>query len=388
MAAFGLQAGADLAYVVFAVGDRAALAGLSAALYAAGGMLWVGAARSRRRHPQRTWSPGRRDAPPAWSRALPFVLAAGVEALALFGHRSPAVSAVAMLVAALVTVRILASVRVDQGILAERNRLLMSDPLTGAHNRRFFEQALERAVSRSLRADEPLALIAIDLDRFKQVNDSLGHGAGDELLVRLVADLGEELRREDLLCRLGGDEFVVLVPGADAETARSMADRMGHSVRRTATAVVPEVGVSASLGVACFPEHAANPAGAPALGRRGRLRGQGHGPRPNGGLLAGGGTHHRLDRTGHRVEARPGRPLVAGPPGSIDATRRPAAGSAAPGGRMPGSGRRAGPCAGDSPAASRSTMSTVPGYVPRRDATTRRVRARILRSRPRVQSSM
>ncbi len=89
VAAFGLQAGADLAYVVFAVGDRAGLAGLAAVLYAAGAMLWVGAARSRRRHPQRTWSPGRRDAPPGWSRALPFVLAAGVEALALFGPRSP-----------------------------------------------------------------------------------------------------------------------------------------------------------------------------------------------------------------------------------------------------------------------------------------------------------
>ncbi len=164
-----------------------------------------------------------------------------------------------MVAAALVTVRVLAGIRVDHGILAERNRLLMSDPLTGAHNRRFFEQALERAMARSLRADEPLALIAIDLDRFKQVNDSLGHGAGDELLVRLVAELGAELRREDMLCRLGGDEFVVLAPGVDAETARRMAVRMGATVRRTAAAVVPEIGVSASLGVACAPNDAVSP---------------------------------------------------------------------------------------------------------------------------------
>ncbi len=259
VAAFGLQAGADLVYLVFALGDGAALAGLSATLYAAGGMLWVGAARSRRRHPQRTLSPGRRDAPPGWSRALPFVLAAGVEALALFGHRTPVVSAVAMVAAALVTMRVLAGIRVDQGILVERNRLLMSDPLTGAHNRRFFEQALERAMARSLRADEPLALIAIDLDRFKQVNDSLGHGAGDEFLVRLVTELGAGLRREDMLCRLGGDEFVVLAPGVDAETARRMAVRMGATVRQTAAAVVPEIGVSASLGVACAPNDAVSP---------------------------------------------------------------------------------------------------------------------------------
>jgi diguanylate cyclase (GGDEF)-like protein len=97
------------------------------------------------------------------------------------------------------------------------------DPLTGLYNLRRFRQELDRGVAHSHRYHRPLALLAIDLDNFKQINDTLGHAAGDEVLRRTAQLLEARLRRTDVLGRLGGDEFAAILPETDYEMARIVA---------------------------------------------------------------------------------------------------------------------------------------------------------------------
>ena len=108
--------------------------------------------------------------------------------------------------------------------LAEARNEAFTDPLTGAFNRRGFDGIFERELARSLRNNSGLALALIDLDNFKQLNDTLGHQVGDEALVHLVRVLRQSMRPSDVLCRFGGEEFVLLLPDtslADAEAAVS-----------------------------------------------------------------------------------------------------------------------------------------------------------------------
>lgn len=97
------------------------------------------------------------------------------------------------------------------------------DPLTGLYNRHYFEQALERAVQRSRRGDTRSAIMYMDLNRFKQVNDTAGHTVGDELLRELAGLFSQRVRESDILARLGGDEFGVLFADADADQALDLA---------------------------------------------------------------------------------------------------------------------------------------------------------------------
>lgn len=106
--------------------------------------------------------------------------------------------------------------------LAEARDAALTDPLTGALNRRGFEEAFQRELSRSARSGAGLALAMIDVDNFKRLNDTLGHQAGDEALVHLVRVLRAAMRPFDVLSRFGGEEFVLLLPDtalADADTA-------------------------------------------------------------------------------------------------------------------------------------------------------------------------
>jgi diguanylate cyclase (GGDEF)-like protein len=103
------------------------------------------------------------------------------------------------------------------------------DPLTGALNRRGFDDAIRREIERSKRGHRELSLVLIDVDHFKQVNDAYGHPAGDEVLVRLVSRIQRVLRRSDYLCRLGGDEFAVLLPEAPEDLAHGVAQRILRS---------------------------------------------------------------------------------------------------------------------------------------------------------------
>jgi diguanylate cyclase (GGDEF)-like protein len=124
------------------------------------------------------------------------------------------------------------------------------DALTGLLNRRSYELLLHQAVSRARRYGWPFALVLLDLDNFKVVNDHYGHSAGDAALKAVGAELRASLRAGDVAARLGGDEFALLVVGVDNVSALSpLLWRLKKALERS----VPETNVSFSVGVACFP---------------------------------------------------------------------------------------------------------------------------------------
>lgn len=127
------------------------------------------------------------------------------------------------------------------------------DPLTGLPNRALFLDRLAQALARARRADRPCAVLFLDLDRFKVVNDNLGHDAGDRLLVSVAERLGSCLRSEDTLARFGGDEFTVLLEGlADRGAVLEVAERLGNALRRPVVLGGREIGVTTSIGIALY----------------------------------------------------------------------------------------------------------------------------------------
>jgi diguanylate cyclase (GGDEF)-like protein len=120
----------------------------------------------------------------------------------------------------------------------------VTDHLTGALNRRGFHEHVERELARAERSGDPVALVLVDLDGFKGVNDRHGHAAGDRLLCWVVERLGAGLRPSDAAGRLGGDEFALLLPGLGADDALAVAGRL-RSILADRT--------SASFGVAVYP---------------------------------------------------------------------------------------------------------------------------------------
>lgn len=109
---------------------------------------------------------------------------------------------------------------------ADLDRQASQDPLTGALNRRAFSVLARKELARARRNAQPLSLLMMDLDFFKQINDRLGHSAGDDILCRFVKTAEKVLREEDIFCRFGGEEFVALLPGAAASQALNVADRL------------------------------------------------------------------------------------------------------------------------------------------------------------------
>ena len=138
---------------------------------------------------------------------------------------------------------------------ADLNSQANRDPLTGALNRRAFSIIAEKELARSRRYTTSLSLLLMDLDNFKQVNDRLGHDAGDALLCRFVAIAGHILRGEDIFCRFGGEEFVALLPSTAAEQARVAAERLriafaAETVATETSDDTPAITVTVSIGVA------------------------------------------------------------------------------------------------------------------------------------------
>lgn len=144
-----------------------------------------------------------------------------------------------------------------QSYLARIEQLAYTDPLTGLANRRRLEERVETALWDAKVDGTALALLFLDLDGFKAINDRLGHAAGDEVLVRTGQRLKDRLRRTDVLARLGGDEFGVAVLGLDPETAAEEAARLAEQVRQAVNRPVQVGGgtvqVEASLGVSVYP---------------------------------------------------------------------------------------------------------------------------------------
>jgi diguanylate cyclase (GGDEF)-like protein/PAS domain S-box-containing protein len=161
-----------------------------------------------------------------------------------------------------------ARVEAEQALLRERDRaqsylarieqLAFTDPLTGLANRRRLEERVETALLNACITDGALALLYLDLDGFKGINDELGHAAGDEVLVQTAHRLKGRLRRSDVLARLGGDEFLVAVLGLDPATAAAeavgLALELEQSLNRPVLVDGREVHVRVSLGVSCYPE--------------------------------------------------------------------------------------------------------------------------------------
>jgi len=148
----------------------------------------------------------------------------------------------------------------------ELERLSQRDPLTGLFNRRRFEEELRHQLAYTRHYGKGGALLMIDLDRFKQINDRLGHATGDEALRQVAAVLSDNLRGSDTLARdaepsrvvarLGGDEFVALLPEADGAGAAAAAERLAEALRAAPLEVDGrEVELQVSIGVATFDEH-------------------------------------------------------------------------------------------------------------------------------------
>ncbi|MFZ0324701.1 MAG: bifunctional diguanylate cyclase/phosphodiesterase [Actinomycetes bacterium] len=139
----------------------------------------------------------------------------------------------------------------------DNERLALHDPLTGLPNRRLLADRLERAVAASTRGAEHVALMILDVDRFKEVNDTLGHDRGDALLIEVSERLATVLRDADTVARLGGDEFAVLAPRVQSvEDAERLARRV-HAVFDEPFLLGDLVlHVESSLGVAVLPDHA------------------------------------------------------------------------------------------------------------------------------------
>jgi two-component system, cell cycle response regulator len=158
-----------------------------------------------------------------------------------------------------------ASVAIDNVLLhQEAQRLSLTDALTGLWNYRYLTIGLSHEIERASRFGRPLAVLMVDLDRFKSVNDQHGHQIGDAVLIELSARMRAEVREVDTVARYGGEEFVIVLPETDAAGAARLAERLGTVIRSSPFCAEPAQGsrnlaVTASIGVAVFPEHGATP---------------------------------------------------------------------------------------------------------------------------------
>ena len=140
-------------------------------------------------------------------------------------------------------------------------RTMIADGLTGANNRRYFTEFLEREMARCQRHGRPLALLLFDIDHFKRVNDNFGHLSGDHVLREIAELVREQVRREDCFARYGGEEFAVVLAETSLEAAREFAERLRERVEAHAFQVGSElIAVTISIGVAVMGKEQREPA--------------------------------------------------------------------------------------------------------------------------------
>lgn len=154
------------------------------------------------------------------------------------------------------------SVCLENAVNQERlHRLSMYDMLTQVKNRRAFHLALDKEVSRASRSGEPLTLLFLDLDHFKQINDSYGHPMGDRVLKEVALTINEMLRKTDHVCRYGGEEFSLVLPSCSRERAMEVAERIRQQVSELSIVdeqgenteeITTPVTVTVSVGVCCW----------------------------------------------------------------------------------------------------------------------------------------
>jgi len=153
----------------------------------------------------------------------------------------------------------------DASVRRERRRaeqriayLAYHDALTDLPNRSLLHDRLEQAARAANRESKPLALLVMDLDGFKEINDTLGHHAGDRVLQQVASRIRGALREADTVARLGGDEFAILLPSTDIDGAILAAQKVLQEIERPLLVDSRPLAVRASVGVACFPEHGAS----------------------------------------------------------------------------------------------------------------------------------
>jgi diguanylate cyclase (GGDEF)-like protein len=129
----------------------------------------------------------------------------------------------------------------------EARQLADLDALTGLHNRRYFYETLGREVDRAHRYQRRLSLVIVDVDSFKEINDRMGHLAGDAALAEIADRIREVVRSADIPCRVGGDEFAVIVPEAESGQARQLVGRIQHAVGAEPIARAGRIRVSAGV---------------------------------------------------------------------------------------------------------------------------------------------
>ncbi len=133
------------------------------------------------------------------------------------------------------------------------------DALTGIYSRAALNQRLQEETERARRYGENLSLLLLDLDHFKSINDAFGHTRGDQVLIEFSARLSFLVRSSDVVFRYGGDEFVILLPHTDRDQAARLAERLLDAMRHSPFPGEPELSLSLSVGIACFPQDASTP---------------------------------------------------------------------------------------------------------------------------------
>ncbi|KPF49579.1 diguanylate cyclase [beta proteobacterium AAP121] len=143
-----------------------------------------------------------------------------------------------------------------QGLVDALVEISSRDALTGLANRRAFELALSREIDRVARSGEPALLLTLDIDHFKRVNDTWGHGAGDQVLRAVAAALVDSVRPMDLVARIGGEEFAIILPNCASAFGETVAERVRRRVERMPVAVAPgqQISCTVSIGGAFAPQ--------------------------------------------------------------------------------------------------------------------------------------
>jgi diguanylate cyclase (GGDEF)-like protein/putative nucleotidyltransferase with HDIG domain len=140
-------------------------------------------------------------------------------------------------------------------IYSEVKRQAILDELTKLYNFRFFHEILDKEIARSKRTHQNFSVIYLDLDFFKAYNDIFGHLAGDDALIRVAQAIINSIRPSDIATRLGGDEFAIILPGADSENAKVVANRIKDTLQRSFPGINSDSVLTISQGIAYFPAH-------------------------------------------------------------------------------------------------------------------------------------